>query len=250
MTRGAENTTLAVEQSRMEIECILTRYGAEWFAGAHAGNRVLSRLCGTEAKNIREGCRCFDCAEAGRRGRARRRAAPAAWVSGEDTLDNIRKLTSAGYSYRRIALGTGLSAKTIQRIRAGQPLICRQTAEAVATFYNQVFWQLVTQPRVAGSQAVMEAVAALIGRRADWQGQGLCRDPQYPQEWFFPARGADTEPGRAVCRGCPVMDECRAYGLGQSGLHGIWGGLTGADRRELRGEAADEHLADDIEGVG
>lgn len=45
----------------------------------------------------------------------------------------------------------------------------------------------------------------------------------------------------AVCRQCPILRECRAYALGPEGadrpreMTGVWGGLTGVQRRRMRG---------------
>jgi len=67
-----------------------------------------------------------------------------------------------------------------------------------------------------------------------------------PETWF-PAAG-DNDNGspelraqerrRAgrLCAGCPVAAPCLAlsYALRATGAHGVWGGLSAADRRELR----------------
>ena len=38
---------------------------------------------------------------------------------------------------------------------------------------------------------------------------------------------------KAICRECPVQPECLDYALGIREPHGIWGGLTEAERRLL-----------------
>ena len=44
-----------------------------------------------------------------------------------------------------------------------------------------------------------------------------------------------TEPAKVVCAGCTVRAECQTYALGAGqDLHGVWGGLSGRDRREMR----------------
>jgi hypothetical protein len=50
-------------------------------------------------------------------------------------------------------------------------------------------------------------------------------------ELFFPD-GGDTRRAKAFCAGCPVWEECLAYGLEED--HGVWGGLNRAERARLR----------------
>lgn len=68
----------------------------------------------------------------------------------------------------------------------------------------------------------------------EWMDDAACRgmDP----ELFFPVRGdfAAVEAARAICRGCSVMAECRAYGLAEPHMHGMWGGLSERERRQVR----------------
>lgn len=67
----------------------------------------------------------------------------------------------------------------------------------------------------------------------DWARRGRCRSA--PIAVFFPERGDDVNVARNICRGCPVLDECRAYALSApSQLQGVWGGLTNGDRRRMR----------------
>jgi WhiB family redox-sensing transcriptional regulator len=57
-------------------------------------------------------------------------------------------------------------------------------------------------------------------------------------EVFFPPQG---EAGRDVaadaretCAGCDVREQCLAWALAHSVDHGVWGGLTGHERKALR----------------
>jgi WhiB family redox-sensing transcriptional regulator len=70
----------------------------------------------------------------------------------------------------------------------------------------------------------------------DWRHKAECRkeDP----ELFFPVGTsgpalAQIVKAKAVCRRCPVSQECLAWALA-SGQDGIWGGLTEDERRALR----------------
>lgn len=70
-----------------------------------------------------------------------------------------------------------------------------------------------------------------------FQHRGSCRD--HDPELFFPV--SDTTPvaaqqieqAKAVCAGCPVLADCRAYALAH-GPQGIWGGTTDQERRAVR----------------
>lgn len=73
---------------------------------------------------------------------------------------------------------------------------------------------------------VIEDLAALA-----WQDEAACRgmDP----ELFFPDRGttkAEMAEALAACFSCPVRWECAAYGASER--YGIWGGMTGRERRK------------------
>lgn len=66
-----------------------------------------------------------------------------------------------------------------------------------------------------------------------WRAQAACKDHPHPD--IFHPRPNDlhmiTE-AKAVCAGCPVRAECAEYGMAFD--HGIWGGLTEAERRAIR----------------
>lgn len=57
-----------------------------------------------------------------------------------------------------------------------------------------------------------------------------------PELWF-PANetpiSRQVQRAKMLCGWCPVMEECRAYGLATPGLYGIWGGLTSWDRQRI-----------------
>jgi WhiB family redox-sensing transcriptional regulator len=69
--------------------------------------------------------------------------------------------------------------------------------------------------------------------------QAACRGAG--PEWFFPddhPEGAQADDAydraRAVCTTCPVRLPCLGWALGRRERHGMWGGLTPAERRSLR----------------
>jgi WhiB family redox-sensing transcriptional regulator len=70
-------------------------------------------------------------------------------------------------------------------------------------------------------------------RRPEWHADAACRE--HPEVTWFPERGENAEPAKAICAGCLVVEDCRAWSLEQGPeLDGIWGGLSQRERRKLR----------------
>jgi WhiB family redox-sensing transcriptional regulator len=81
--------------------------------------------------------------------------------------------------------------------------------------------------------------AAYAGCRDEgaWRSAAACRfaDP----DLFFPISGsgsalAQIAQAKAVCAGCPVQRQCRAFALRSGERYGIWGGMTEHERYQLR----------------
>ncbi|MEO8329801.1 MAG: WhiB family transcriptional regulator [Candidatus Nanopelagicales bacterium] len=66
----------------------------------------------------------------------------------------------------------------------------------------------------------------------NWDHEAACQstDP----ELFFPNGEWPEEAAKRVCRGCPVRLQCLEFALDARLEHGVWGGLTEAERRSLR----------------
>lgn len=64
--------------------------------------------------------------------------------------------------------------------------------------------------------------------------------------WFAPG-AVEHKLAKIVCRRCPVSSQCLAYAMEALIDHGIWGGLTGRERRRNRIEA--QAAQDAKEGV-
>jgi len=64
-----------------------------------------------------------------------------------------------------------------------------------------------------------------------WMGQGNCRN--YPPATFFPSDGVGVDRARAICKGCPVVDQCLEYALTERIEHGVWGGCSERERRRI-----------------
>jgi WhiB family redox-sensing transcriptional regulator len=72
-----------------------------------------------------------------------------------------------------------------------------------------------------------------------WHLKASCRGPE--SRLFFPPslperreeREAREARAKRICLDCPVLDECLEFALRVREPHGIWGGLTEAERRGL-----------------
>ncbi len=75
--------------------------------------------------------------------------------------------------------------------------------------------------------------------RGEWQDKAACKGPNHAI--FFPParleRRTDKRRREArakeICEQCPVLRQCRDYALNIGEQHGIWGGLTARERKEL-----------------
>jgi hypothetical protein len=79
-------------------------------------------------------------------------------------------------------------------------------------------------------------VGSAVNPRREWRDLAHCRgvDPElfFPVAESGPSHDAQVAVAKAVCASCPVRESCLADAL--SGLpHGIAGGLTAAERRNL-----------------
>jgi WhiB family redox-sensing transcriptional regulator len=70
----------------------------------------------------------------------------------------------------------------------------------------------------------------------DWREHAACRDAD--PELFFPV--TDIGPGarqvsqaKTVCAGCPVRARCLDYAVDNALDHGVFGGMTERERRQL-----------------
>ncbi|MFF8646483.1 WhiB family transcriptional regulator [Streptomyces sp. NPDC015345] len=80
----------------------------------------------------------------------------------------------------------------------------------------------------------------------DWRHNAVCREED--PDLFFPI--GNTGPAllqiaeaKAVCRRCPVMEQCLQWALEAGQDEGVWGGLSEDERRSLRRRAARKRAA-------
>jgi WhiB family redox-sensing transcriptional regulator len=76
-------------------------------------------------------------------------------------------------------------------------------------------------------------------QREVWMEQAACRssDPNV----FYPNRGDSTEPAKAICRDCPVRQDCLDHAIDQRETQGVWGSMSVRERRyeiQRRGRVA------------
>jgi WhiB family transcriptional regulator, redox-sensing transcriptional regulator len=69
---------------------------------------------------------------------------------------------------------------------------------------------------------------------ARWRQQAACHGTDL--NLFYPERGQSADPARQVCARCPVRQPCLEYALSNRITHGIWGGMTGRERRPLQSD--------------
>jgi WhiB family redox-sensing transcriptional regulator len=75
-----------------------------------------------------------------------------------------------------------------------------------------------------------------ISETWDWQRLAACRGRNsdmffHPRAERGQAREERVERAKEVCRGCPVIVECRHHALTVYEPYGIWGGLDESERR-------------------
>lgn len=74
-----------------------------------------------------------------------------------------------------------------------------------------------------------------------WKAKAACTPDQ--ADLFFPERGDDADEAKRICAGCTVRRECLTAALVNNEHIGIWGGLSGKERRRLRRTASAAAIA-------
>ncbi|WP_282797368.1 WhiB family transcriptional regulator [Streptomyces sp. CC224B] len=80
----------------------------------------------------------------------------------------------------------------------------------------------------------------------DWRHNAVCREED--PELFFPIGTTGPAPlqieeAKAVCRRCPVMEQCLQWALEHGEDAGVWGGLSEAERRAMKRRSARRRTA-------
>ncbi|MBO0804668.1 MAG: WhiB family transcriptional regulator, partial [Nocardiopsaceae bacterium] len=91
---------------------------------------------------------------------------------------------------------------------------------------------IVTAEVLAGLADLVEPELAGAGL-GEWIARARCAETD--PEAFFPPRNDPGKAARAICAGCEVRAPCLAYAtVNADEVHGIWGGLSWAERLRLR----------------
>jgi Transcription factor WhiB len=137
-------------------------------------------------------------------------------------------------------------------------LLCAELGDAVRDFHRRgqgaVLASLIPDSTKTGERAAMISTEPIIvvartgraGRYADWRITPELLPPWHRQSHcggvdtavFFPAddecpsqRQHRERIAKAICASCPVRQPCALDALVHRELHGVWGGLSEADRR-------------------
>jgi WhiB family redox-sensing transcriptional regulator len=75
-----------------------------------------------------------------------------------------------------------------------------------------------------------------------WREHALCANMDVNE--FFPEKGVNIGHLKEFCGRCPVARECVDYAVKYTLEHGVWGGTSPHDRREIRmGRKVNPHAA-------
>ena len=82
------------------------------------------------------------------------------------------------------------------------------------------------------NQMTIDDFASFIAPPAEWMRHAACR--HHPTRLWFPERGEPTHHAKNICNTCPVKQDCLEYALEIPNCVGIWGGMSGRQRRQIR----------------
>jgi WhiB family redox-sensing transcriptional regulator len=73
----------------------------------------------------------------------------------------------------------------------------------------------------------------------EWMDEAACRQPAHDLAWWHPEpghRGVNTaRKAKKICfEECPVREACLEHAMKFEEMHGIWGGLSKNERRDVR----------------
>lgn len=75
----------------------------------------------------------------------------------------------------------------------------------------------------------------MITNDQPWMEDAACRGMDssvfyYPDGERGHARKRRVKVAKAICRQCPVLEECRSFALNNGEKFGVWGGMSEAER--------------------
>ena len=89
-------------------------------------------------------------------------------------------------------------------------------------------------PRCTGSisPAALVLTGFIAAATQPWVRQAVCT--QTDPDLFFSDSASQIKQAKAICRRCPVREECLSHALETREEFGVWGGLDRDERRRLR----------------
>ena len=95
-----------------------------------------------------------------------------------------------------------------------------------------------TELYTAGRQYLRpETIGAVaLENEFPWQAFALCAETD--PEAFFPEEGGSTREAKKICAACDTRVECLQYALDNDEHFGVWGGMSGRERRKLKQRVA------------
>lgn len=91
------------------------------------------------------------------------------------------------------------------------------------------------------------AIPDTMTRPKDWLATAPCKDDA---DAMFPGSNRDDiDYAKSFCRRCPAVERCLQWALETGEEHGVWGGLSEAERRTLQRRALRPISIDDYTGT-
>ena len=92
----------------------------------------------------------------------------------------------------------------------------------------------------------LESVRPATWDATRWRSLAACRDMD--TDLFFPvgvtgAAELQISEAKALCRTCPVRDDCLAFAIRTNQVYGVWGGASEDERRAIRRRLARQRRA-------
>jgi WhiB family transcriptional regulator, redox-sensing transcriptional regulator len=93
--------------------------------------------------------------------------------------------------------------------------------------------------RIDGDATMATLPLLAVSMETAWQQQGLCRAADgsvfFPPSHFEhkPEREAREARAKAICAGCPVRLPCLEWALATREPHGVWGGRSEIERKQI-----------------
>lgn len=155
--------------------------------------------------------------------------ADGALVPAGPTWERVGQLLAAGKTKAWISAQIGQAGRALQ---LGREYVTVRNARAIARLVELEVPDGDAGESIAG---LLVALAEVVeDRRAPWRARAACRHPGISVDVFFVGRGESTAPAKAICRRCPVKDDCDTYAETHHEQIGIWAERAPKERRPGR----------------